>query len=133
MQEKMFMGIDGGGTYTRVAIANVEGNILSHVKWQGGAFGRRNPNASANVHQAILAALNKANCSLEDVCSIGAGIAGCDTEEDAKWVNELTNIPGLSCLKKHMNDAVAAHVGALLGQPGILAISGSGSSVYGIT
>ena len=133
MHEKVFMGIDGGGTYIRVAIATAEGNILSHVKWQGGAFGRRNPNAKDNMYQAIMSAVGQAKCDLEDVCAIGAGIAGYDSEEDAKWVSELTNIPGLACPKKHVNDAVVAHVGVWFGKPGILAISGSGSSVYGIT
>ena len=133
MQEKVFMGIDGGGTYTRVAIANEEGIILSHVKWNGGAHVRKNATAKVNVHQAIMSALEHANCAVEDVCALGAGIAGYDSEEDLKKINELTEIPGLSCAKKHANDAVVAHVGALLGQPGILAISGSGSIVYGIT
>ena len=133
MHEKVFMGIDGGGTYIRVAIADEEGNILSHVKWQGGACGRRNPNAKDNMYHAIMSAVGQAKCDLEDVCAIGAGIAGYDSEEDAKWVSELTNIPGLACPKKHVNDAVVAHVGVWFGKPGILAISGSGSSVYGIT
>ena len=50
-----------------------------------------------------------------------------------EWVRELTNIDGLSCVSRHVNDAVIAHKGALISRPGIIAISGTGSVIYGIT
>ena len=46
---------------------------------------------------------------------------------------ELTNIGGLNCLCRHVNDAVAAHSRAFLSKPGIIAITGTGSNIFGIT
>lgn len=41
---KLVVGIDGGGTYTRVMTANIEGKVLSYVE-SGGA----NPSHNANA------------------------------------------------------------------------------------
>lgn len=40
---------------------------------------------------------------------------------------------GIDCLKQHVNDAVVAHSGALLKDPGIIVISGTGSIIYALT
>jgi glucosamine kinase len=61
------------------------------------------------------------------------GIAGYDSENDLKWVREVTKIQGIKCLVWQFNDAVIAHTGALLSKPGIIAIAGTGSIVLGVT
>jgi len=132
MNKKILMGIDGGGTYTRVLITDQNGNKLSHIKHHGGASFHKNPNAIQDVHNAILEALNKAKLQLQDIDIITSGIAGYDKESDLEWVNELTNIEGLTCKKIHLNDAKIAHAGALLGQQGIICIAGTGSIVLGL-
>ena len=133
MQKKVLMGIDGGGTYTRVAVTDYKGNLLAHVKSKGGAYLRRDSRAKENVSRAIKSALDEAECSLAEVGALGIGVSGYDSEEDLSWVSELTNIDGLDCPKVHVNDAVIAHVGAFLGQKGIIAISGTGAIIYGKT
>ena len=133
LNKKFILGIDGGGTYTRVAITDTDGNLASYVQWHGGAFLLKDAKANENVLSAICEAIKKADCELSDIGGITAGIAGYDTENDLKWVRELTNIQGLACTPQHVNDAVIAHKGALLSNPGIIAISGTGSVIFGIT
>ena len=127
------MGIDGGGTYTRVAITDMDGNLLSYVNFNGGANAHKDPSAKENVSRAIYEALIMAGCKFDNIVGLTAGIAGYDKESDLAWIRELTNINGLHCPIRHINDAVAANVGAFLFKPGIVAISGTGSIVYGIT
>ena len=129
----VLMGIDGGGTHTRVAVADTEGKLLSYVKRQGGAFLCKDANANENVRLAVLAAAEEAGCGLGDIISLTAGIAGYDRRRDLRWVRKLTKIEGLRCVVQHANDAVVAHRGALLFRPGIVAIAGTGSVIAGIT
>jgi glucosamine kinase len=67
------------------------------------------------------------------VVALVAGIAGLDAAEDQQWAERFTALPGLNCPRLHVNDAVVAHAGALEGRPGIIAISGTGSIVFGVT
>ena len=127
------MGIDGGGTYTRAAIADAEGNLLSCVKWKGGAFLAKNPNAIENVRMAVQMAIEEAGCKIEDIAALAAGVAGCDKRRDLRWVRKLTKIEGLACAKRHVNDAEVAVAGAFCLRPGIVAIGGTGSIIAGMT
>ena len=129
----LFLGIDGGGTYTRAAIADAQGNLFSSVKREGGAFLAKNPNARENVSRAVREATNRAGCGLGDITALAAGVAGYDKRRDLRWVRKLMEIDGLACVKEHINDAVIAVRGAFLLQPGIAAIGGTGSIIVGMT
>ena len=133
MEHHILLGIDGGGTYVRAAITDLKGNLLSYVKWNGGAYLHKDANANEHVRGAVMLALEKANRRLSDIAGAVAGIAGYDSERDMEWVRELTNFGGLNAVTQHVNDAVIAHRGALRSRPGIIAISGTGSVIYGIT
>lgn len=130
---KILIGIDGGGTYTRVAVADTEGNLLAHVENAGASNLSKDANARENVQAAIREALGIAGRALSDVAALAAGVAGLDEADDLPWARELTLMDGLNCPMSHENDAVAAHAGAFLSEPGIIAISGTGSIVFGIT
>jgi len=129
----VFLGIDGGGTYTRVAVVDVNGNILANKKWSGAASVYKDSNAKENVKKAIIGTLADVGYELEDVTALCAGVAGYDAEKDLEWVRELTNIEDMTSRQILVNDAVIAHAGALLGESGIVAIAGTGSIVLGIT
>ncbi|MBB6637286.1 N-acetylglucosamine kinase [Cohnella thailandensis] len=131
-QNRVIAGIDGGGTHTRVMIADLEGNILSYVE-RGASSLHKDLNAKENVRQAIEEALHASEKEVPDVAALAAGIAGFDSQSDSHWVEALTDLPGLHCRKLHVNDAVVAHSGALLSEPGIIVISGTGSIVFAIT
>lgn len=132
MKKQNFIGIDGGATYIRVAVADYEGNILSHIKYQGGAAIQKNEHPQENMRNAVLLALEEANVCPEDVIAIGAGISGYDGEEDLVWLNTLIEIKGFNCTIKYVNDAEIAHIGAFNEKGGIIAICGTGSIVFGM-
>lgn len=130
--DEVVIGIDGGGTHTRVMVADLQGNVLAYVE-KGASSLHKDANASQNVQQAIQEALLQAGKSAAQVRMLTAGIAGYDSPSDEVWVTSLTAVPGLHCPKEHVNDAVVAHSGALLTEPGIIIISGTGSILYAVT
>jgi glucosamine kinase len=132
LEDHIVIGIDGGGTHTRVMVCDLYGNMLSYIE-KGAASIYKDSSATLNVQNAIVEALEKANKSMHQVLGVAAGIAGYDTASDLEWIVPLTDIPGLSCPKWHVNDAVVAHYGALMTKPGIVVISGTGSIILGIT
>ncbi len=129
---QIVIGIDGGGTYTRVAVADLSGRILATATG-GAASPNKTAHARENVQNAIHEAVSRAGCRLEEVAGLVAGIAGLDSPNDQQWAEAFTDLPGLACPRQHVNDAVVAHAGALRSQPGIIAISGTGSIVFGVT
>ena len=132
MGQSYLMGIDGGGTYTRVIITNQLGEIQSHIKYNAGASIKKNPHAIEDVQKAIIQAIKKAHLQLNDIKTVVLGVARYDSEKDLEWVNELTNIEGFNPKVIALNDAKIAHSALLLGQPGIICIAGTGSIVLGL-
>ncbi|MGG3468777.1 BadF/BadG/BcrA/BcrD ATPase family protein [Neobacillus pocheonensis] len=132
MSQHIVLGIDGGGTYTRVAAADVKGKILAFSKYPGSHPGK-NQHPDENVKAAIREVLHQANTKVSSVECIVGGFAGLNRPEDRKWANEFLNILGLECVKVVLNDAHVAQFGAFVGGQGILAIAGTGSIVLGKT
>lgn len=128
---EIVIGIDGGGTHTRVIAADAEGNVLAYCK-KGSASMYRDSSAERNVKSAIMEALESGGLKPGRVIGLAAGIAGYDAPEDLDWITPLTAIPELACPKWHVNDALIAHYGAHLAQPGIIVISGTGSILIAI-
>jgi glucosamine kinase len=130
--DKVVIGIDGGGTQTRVMVADLDGRVLSYLE-HGASSIHKDVNASRNVQQAIKSALDLAEKDVSQVAMLTAGIAGFDAEADLEWVLPLTAVENLDCRKKHVNDAVVAHSGALGAEPGMIVIAGTGSIIYAAT
>ncbi|WP_036717394.1 N-acetylglucosamine kinase [Paenibacillus harenae] len=130
--KQLVIGIDGGGTHTRVIVSDLEGKVLAYIE-RGAASIHKDKQAAQNVRGAIDDALRQADCAGSQVLGLAAGIAGYDQPSDLDWIRPLTELPGLTCPQWHVNDAVSAHAGALLGQPGIVVIAGTGSIIVGIT
>jgi glucosamine kinase len=131
-KNRVVVGIDGGGTHTRVMVADTEGRILSYIE-RGASSIHKDLQARENVCQALEQALHESEKNVSDVATLYAGIAGFDTKADLNWVEPLTDLPGLICVKQHVNDAVVAHSGALLSEPGVIVISGTGSIIFAVT
>ncbi|MGG4342192.1 N-acetylglucosamine kinase [Paenibacillus lautus] len=132
MSHDVVIGIDGGGSQTRVMVSDLAGNILSYAV--GGASSiHKDSNAHENVQKTIQSSLTIAGCSLDQVKGLCAGIAGYESEQDLDWVTRLTDVEGLHCPKWYVNDSVVAHAGAFMGKPGIVVVSGTGSMILAIT
>jgi glucosamine kinase len=126
------VGIDGGGTYTRAVAADLAGNVLAAVQ-TGAASPNKTADAGDNVQRAIRAVVDRSGRGLADVAALVAGLAGLDQPEDRVWAEQFVAVPGLECPREVMNDAVVAHAGALASRPGVIAISGTGSIILGVT
>ncbi|AZN41943.1 BadF/BadG/BcrA/BcrD ATPase family protein [Paenibacillus albus] len=131
MTRKVVVGIDGGGTTTRLLAADLNGEILAYVE-EGCCNPGKDPNAKRHVQSGINRVLAAANVGLHQVIAIAAGFAGLDTAEDHEWAADFLQLDGLNCSKVIVNDAVVAHSGALMNKPGIVAISGTGSIIFAI-
>ncbi|MDH6672107.1 N-acetylglucosamine kinase [Paenibacillus glucanolyticus] len=132
MNDQVVIGIDGGGSQTRVMVSDLNGNIRSYAV--GGASSiHKDSNAHKNVQETIQSSLSMARCSLDQVIGLYAGIAGYESDQDLDWVTRLTDVEGLQCPKWYVNDSVVAHAGAFIGKPGIVVVSGTGSMILAIT
>jgi N-acetylglucosamine kinase-like BadF-type ATPase len=132
MTARIVAGVDGGGTHTRVMLADVQGCVVSYAE-AGGSNPNHQRHAAEHVQAAIRQALEIAGAHPVQIIALVAGFAGLDTSEDQAWAEQFTALPGLVCPRRHVNDAVIAHAGALRSEPGIIAVSGTGSIVLGIT
>lgn len=131
-EDRIVIGLDGGGSYTRVVCANMSGQILARTQ-TGGANPEKNIDAEQNVQSALNQAIVAAGHAPQQVAGLTAGFAGFDSPEDLAWAERFATIPDLTVAPYCVNDAVVAQAGALCLRPGIVAIAGTGSIVFGVT
>jgi N-acetylglucosamine kinase-like BadF-type ATPase len=131
----LVLGIDCGGTSTRAAIADGDGNVLGL-----GISGGSNPNECdsrntvEHIQQAVNAALQQASVNYTQLSSAFVGMAGIGSEAEFAMANSLLDSAGLvaSDVARGLDhDLRIALAGGLAGQPGICLIAGTGSSCYG--
>ena len=121
------IGLDGGGTNTRAVAFDMAGNVLFE-QIEGFANVLIDAEiAIANIVRAIDACQKALPAQLCQYIFIG--IAGINS---GMYRTELeTEIKKFATPFTITNDAVIAHAAALTGEDGILAISGTGSIMYG--
>ena len=130
---EIFIGIDGGGTYTRAVAVAPDGAIIARATTAGSSPEHRPAaEAQANASMAIRQVVENADCKLSGVAGLVAGILGVNEEENKAAAGSYVSPDGLTCPRLVVNDAVVAHAGALLSRPGIIAIGGTGSIVFGV-
>lgn len=137
--QRFVIAVDAGGTHTRVGILDLEGRLLAQHIGAGGSP-QHDHDAAQNVRSAISAALAAAGRRLRDAAALGVGTAGFQREgsnqhgSDAanSWFDEVYSLPGLTCPRVIVNDAVIAHRGALAGRAGIVVVAGTGSMILAI-
>jgi glucosamine kinase len=122
------MGVDGGATKTLAAVLDLEAKTL-HVG-HGGPSNEDAVGAAAAV-QALLGAADEAIARAGiDAGELGAAvlaIAGTDTQAIVEHVRAARTDAWIV-----VNDVVAAWATATGGGPGVAAIAGTGSNVFGV-
>ena len=126
-----FLGIDGGGTKTRCALAD-ETSICAISAAGGSNIVRLGEHAAREaIHTAIRQACVTAQVDLSQIHSVCLGAAGAGRPEVAsqlkKLIAELTSAPVVEVV----GDSVIALEAAFGSSPGAIAIAGTGSIVYG--
>jgi glucosamine kinase len=122
------MGVDGGATKTLAAVLDLRDGVL-HI----GHGGPSNEDA-VGAQAAVQALLGAADEAIEragiDAGQLGAAvlaIAGTDTEDVARNVRAARTAAWIV-----VNDVVAAWACATSAGPGVAAIAGTGSNVFGV-
>ncbi len=130
---KYLIGIDGGGTNSRLLAVDLDGNKI-------GTSAGKSTNVESNpisvVKQNFIMLL-KNFCDtyghlLSDCAGLCFGTAGVDTESTRRMIENMLDGLKFSCPVKVVNDAVIALYANTRGNPGIMLISGTGSIGYGI-
>ncbi|WP_438350077.1 N-acetylglucosamine kinase [Paenibacillus sp. FA6] len=130
MKTKVAVGIDGGGSHTRILVVDQRGQALSYIE-TGGSNPYHHQDADRHLQDGIREALEVAGRTAGDVVSLTAGLAGLDDEKGYLWANQQLAATGIMGTISAVNDAYPAQMGAFLGESGIVAICGTGSIIYG--
>jgi len=127
---RYFAAFDGGQTSTICIIADETGHIHSLYKGAG-LISIFHPEGRARCQEVVLtsleAALTQAGLCREDLSLGVLGMTGGVPLMEETVRSVLDFIPQI-CF---VHDSITAHEGALIGQPGIIVIAGTGSIAYG--
>lgn len=138
-QGRLFVGVDGGATKTRVVIGDQKGDLLAE-----GSAGATNfqvvgvERATANLSSALASALALAPAAGNSAFlgQVVVGIAGLDSPDDVPPIFSVVSHAlagcGISADWQVVNDAVIAWAGALGGEAGGIVISGSGAAALAV-
>lgn len=126
------LGLDGGGTKTDVVLCDGEGHVLSRAK--GGAAsltGQSEEQAACHLEETLRRALEPLGGLGAEIDAFFAGISGGGLEVNRQKFRALFErlLPGAR-VRENRSDSVNA-LSAGLGQgDGVIAIAGTGSSVF---
>src|SRR5665213_723435 len=126
MSQRLFLGVDGGGTKTTARIRDESGTLLGE-----GAAGPGNARLGESAYREILTASERAIAAAglapSDMARIhaGFGLAGTAQEPDRNAIRDRA-YPFASLVVD--TDAYAAWLGAFRGEDGAILILGTGSA-----
>ena len=131
--KRLFFGIDGGGTQSRLGICDEENRLLAQVK--GGSTNRYAvgfETACANLRELIQKLKTESDIVLQD-CAAGCfASAGMSTEEETEDFRRFFTGEGIRYPLYLCNDALAALAGGTGAAEGIIVVSGTGSIAAGL-
>lgn len=129
---QLFLGVDGGGTKTNVALINEANEVIAE-----GSGGPSNPlrvgveTAVGNIAKAIDAACDLAGASRGDIVAATLGLAGVRRQDIRERVRE-SFVSQFRIRKTQVTtDADIALYGTTLGEAGLVVIAGTGSVCIG--
>ncbi len=130
-QTPLVVGIDGGGTRTRVILADAHGNVLARTEGPGTALSPGHESSAADVIKSLIAdvlAIADRADTRPAVCVVGVAGAGQERAAQALWsalasrrVADDVSVQG---------DATIAMEDAFGDAAGVLLISGTGSVAF---
>ena len=129
---KYVIGIDGGGTKSRILAVDLNRNILG--SGMGGSTNlASNPKEDVfqSLKNTVVDLLNKTGLKLSDCLSLCIGSAGLDSNFLIESMKEIIITIGINCPIIVVNDSLLVLEAALGGKQGIVIISGTGSIAYG--
>ena len=134
MSKQIVIGVDGGGTSTRVALATDEGNILGIGMAGSGNYHDVGAEVvRANISSALSEAWDMADVPRQQADAAFLGLGGVASAEDRATIHQVAEdislARGGNIEVDH--DLRVALAGGLVGKPGIILIAGTGASCFG--
>jgi len=126
-----FIGIDGGGTRSRLAAIDKNGTVIGrHTGGSTNITSETFEGVAANIKNLIAEFNANTNTTLQNCAAICIGSAGASTGKNTKLLGQIFRNIGHKGALKIINDAELVLLAATKGQPGIIIISGTGSVGY---
>ncbi|MFD9900329.1 N-acetylglucosamine kinase [Mesorhizobium sp. NPDC059025] len=122
---ELVLGIDGGGSKVLAALADRSGRLLRLVRG-GGVNPMDNPNWSQELETLLVSFVNEPRLGAIAAALPAYGEVESLSQMQREMIEQLFG--GVS--KRMLNDVEAAHLGAFVGGPGILVLSGTGSMAW---
>ncbi len=135
MDQRIVIGVDGGGTRLRAAIVSIEAEVLGYGEAGSGNYHDVGiSQVRSNIELAVTRAWALASMAPRQVDAVFLGLGSVVTQEDQATIREA--VRGLSLAPSDCigvdHDLRVALMGGLAGKPGIVLIAGTGSSCYGL-
>lgn len=131
MSGNIVIGIDGGGTQTRLALADLEGREIIRRTGPAGLIDPRDPDASAAILVGIIREAATAAAVALPAAALCAGLAGSGATTLRRDVRRALEAAAVARRVVVVHDGQIALDGALAGEPGVLLAAGTGSVAYG--
>src|SRR5215831_5836406 len=127
------IGVDGGGSKTTAVVVAEDLQVLGRsTTGSTNARSVGEDEASANLCEVIVDVLDYARLSLSEIAAMGLCLAGFDSEYDRPVPQRALRRLGYTGVAVLENDVVGAWAGATQMQPGVVVISGTGSTALGM-
>ena len=123
---RYLVGVDGGGTGTRVKLADAGGRVLAQGEAGPSALGQGVAQAWRHIQEALARAVEQAGLPGLQLaeCALAAGLSGANVLADAQEF--ITTQPGLAAVLLE-NDGYTTVLGAHGGRPGVVVAAGTGT------
>ena len=128
----VFIGIDVGGTKTRVLVIDVDKALVKVIEGEGANPAVVGDACPTIISRLISKALREAGAQPEEVELVGIGSAGVGRGYWRELFERGVKAAGIDPSRIELfEDFRTAYTSCFLTSPGIVAISGTGSSIYG--
>ena len=134
LTKQIVIGVDGGGTSTRVALVTDQGDVLGIGTAGAGNYHDVGIKAvRSNIEQALSQAWLTAGTQRQQADAVFLGLGSIASEDDRNTIRQIAEDLSLA---RHGNvgvdhDLRVALAGGLVGKPGIILIAGTGASCFG--
>jgi glucosamine kinase len=131
-EKRIVIGVDGGGTKTRLVVADAAGGVLTSVSGGASSITRDDVESSADTIAALAAeGMTAAGLADETASVLCAGVAGAGRETGRKALLRALRSREVADEVIVTTDAEVALADAFGDGPGVLLVAGTGSIAYG--